>query len=38
MDIKEIAKRLVHGYWKRDQWNMEYFDSVGFALILELGM
>ena len=38
MDIKEIATRLVHDYWKRDQWNMEYFDSVGFAeaLIAEL--
>lgn len=31
MDIKEITQKLVHGYWKRDQWNLEYFDSVGFA-------
>lgn len=31
MHIKEIAQKLVHGYWKRDQWNIEYFDSVGFA-------
>ena len=31
MDIKEIAQRLAPGYWKRDQWNIEYFDSVGFA-------
>lgn len=31
MDIKEIAKKLAPDYWKRDQWNIEYFDSVGFA-------
>ena len=31
MDIKEIAQKLAHSYWKRDQWNIEYFDSVGFA-------
>ena len=31
MDIKEIAQKLAPGYWKRDQWNIEYFDSVEFA-------
>ena len=31
MDIKEITQKLAPGYWKRDQWNIEYFDSVGFA-------
>ena len=31
MDIKEIALKLAQSYWKRDQWNIEYFDSVGFA-------
>ena len=31
MNLKEIAQKLAPGYWKRDQWNMEYFDSVGFA-------
>ena len=31
MDIKEIAQKLAPGYWNRDQWNIEYFDSVGFA-------
>lgn len=31
MDIKNIAKKLAPGYWTRDQWNIEYFDSVGFA-------
>ena len=29
--LKETAQRLAPDYWKRDQWNIEYFDSVGFA-------
>lgn len=38
MNIKEIALKIAPDYWKRDQWNMEYFDSVGFAeaLIAEI--
>ncbi len=31
MDIKKIAQKIAPDYWKRDQWNIEYFDSVGFA-------
>jgi hypothetical protein len=38
MTINEIAQRISKDYWKRDQWNIEYFDVVGYsnALVAEL--
>lgn len=36
--IKEVAPFLLMKFWKRDQWNNEYFDGIGYseALVEEL--